>query len=122
MMMRKIYFIFVMLISCVVFAQNSESKYKKVFEFGKHNKDWAMVETVTKTYGFIDADGKEVVMPIYSKIYEFEIQKNSKKYAMVKNVADAYGFIDENGIEVIKAIYFKKEEAIQKLNIFLNGL
>lgn len=118
-MIKKVYFVFALLVSCIAFAQKSDSNYKKVFEFGKHHKDWAMVETVAKTYGFIDAEGKEVVAPIYSKIYNFESQKNNKKYAMVKNVANAYGFIDEDGKEVIQAIYFKKEEAIQKLNAIL---
>lgn len=120
--MKKYFLILCVLISFVGIAQETKSPYKKVYAFGEHHKDWALVKTITNTFGFINRENKEVVPAIYSKIYSFETKENTRKYAMVKNVAGAYGFIDEKGKEVIKAIYFKKEEVIQKLNIFLNGL
>ncbi|WP_130733853.1 WG repeat-containing protein [Flavobacterium sp. J27] len=96
--------------------------YKKVYPYDVYQKDWALVKTITNTYGFIDRNGNELVSPIYSKIYPFKEEKDNRKYALIKNVAGAYGYLNQNGEEVIKAIYFKKEEAKQKLNIILNDL
>ena len=97
-------------------AQNS-AHYKKIYSYDQYQKDWALVKTVAGTYGFIDRSGKEIVPAIYAKIYKFS--ENGKNLAMVKSVAETYGFIDNKGKEVINPIYFKKEEAIQRLNIQL---
>lgn len=114
--MKKTVFILLLFLTFNSFAQKSTSHYKKVYDYDEYHKDWALVKTIAGTYGFINREGNEIVPAIYSKIYKF----NEKKVAMVKNVANAYGFIDENGKEVVKAIYWKKEEAIQKLDIFIN--
>ena len=119
--MKSIGFTLVLFLTINCFAQNSTSHYKKVYQFNAQHQDWALVKTVANTYGFIDTSGKEVVEAIYSKIYDFEIQKDGKKYAMIKNVAGAFGFIDENGKEIVEGIYWKKEEAFQKLNYYINS-
>ncbi len=119
--MKKIGFILVLLLTMNCIAQNSTSHYKKVYPFDIYHKDWALVKTVADTYGFINKNGKEVVPTIYSKIYEFEIQKDGIKYALIRNVAGAFGFIDENGKEIVEGINWKKEEAIQKLNYYINS-
>ena len=106
------------LLTAISVSSQKLPQYKKVYDYGEYQNDWAKVKTNAGTYGFIDRNGKLVVPVIYSKIYQFEI-KGNKRYAMVKNIAKAYGFIDENGSEVVQAIYWKKEEAYQKLNMFV---
>lgn len=120
--MKKSIFILLFFLSINSYSQDANSHYKKVYEFDVYQKDWALVNTVANTFGFINKENKEIVPAIYSKIYSFEKKENNSEYTLVKNVAGAFGFINENGKEVIKAIYWKKEEAIQQLNIFLNGL
>ncbi|WP_298303911.1 WG repeat-containing protein [Flavobacterium sp.] len=120
--MKKSIFILLFFLTFNSFSQVVNSNYKKVYEFDVYRKDWALVKTVANTFGFINKENKEIVPAIYSKIYSFEKKGNNSEYALVKNVAGTYGFINENGKEVIKAIYWKKEEAIQQLNIFLNEL
>ena len=86
----------------------------------KNTKDWALVKTITGTYGFIDTSGKIVVEPIYAKIEKFKI--NSGEYALVKSIAGTYGLIDKDGKEIVKTIYanigefgeFGKEIALVK--------
>ncbi|MCU0389940.1 MAG: hypothetical protein MUE81_02375 [Thermoflexibacter sp.] len=85
--MKKQLIILFLLISSFGSAQKSTSHYKKVYNYDEYKKDWALVKTITNTYGFIDRKGNEVVQAIYSKIFEFEIQKDGKKYAMFKNIA-----------------------------------
>lgn len=120
--MKRLVFILLFFLTFNSYAQEVNSPYKKVYQFDEYHQDWALVKTVANTYGFINREYKEIVPAVYSKIYSFESKKDKRKYAMVKNVAGAYGFIDENGKEVIKAIHWKKEEATQNLNTFLNGL
>jgi hypothetical protein len=117
--MKKQLIILFLLISSFGSAQKSTSHYKKVYNYDEYKKDWALVKTITNTYGFIDRKGNEVVQAIYSKIYEFEIQKDGKKYAMFKNIAGAFGFIDENGKEIIDGVFWRKDDAIQKINSFV---
>jgi hypothetical protein len=119
-MKKSIYLIITILVTLNCFSQKINSHYKKVYAYDDDYQGWALVKTIANTYGYIDKNGKEVVPSIYSKIYPFETKNNTKKYAMIKNVAGAYGFIDENGKEFIQGIYWKKEDAIQQLNILLN--
>jgi len=98
--MRAILIVLFLIASSFSFAQEG---YKKVYEFGDYHKDWALVKTVSGTYGFIDKDKKVVVQPIYVKIEKFG--KHQEGLALVKSIADSYGFIDQNGKEVIPAIY-----------------
>jgi hypothetical protein len=114
--MKEFLIVLFLLISTSGIAQKSTTYYKKVYQYDVYKKDWALVKTVSNTYGFIDTNGYEVVQAIYSKIYKFELKSDNKNYAMIKNVAGAFGFINENGKEIVEAIYWKKEEAIQKLN------
>ncbi len=81
----------------------SQTGYKKVYKYDKHRKDWALVKTITGTYGFIDTSNKIVVQPIYSKIGKFN--QEFGQYALVKSIADTYGLIDNEGKEVIPVIY-----------------
>lgn len=111
--MKKLVFILLLVFTITSFAQKSTTHYAKVYDYDVYHKDWALVKTIAKTYGFINRDGKEVVPALYGKIYKFG--EYVEKLALVKTVADSYGFIDEQGIEVLKAINFTKEEAIQKL-------
>ncbi|TBX69913.1 WG repeat-containing protein [Flavobacterium silvisoli] len=113
--MKKYLLLLLLSVSLNGMAQE-KNHYKKVFNYGEYKTDWALVQNITGTYGFINKEGKEVVPAIYLKIYPFETHKN-KKYALIKNVAGAYGFIDENGQEAVKAIYWKKEEATQQLTM-----
>lgn len=94
----------------IVFSQGA---YKKVYKYGNYKSDWALVKTVSNTYGFMDRDGNLVVQPVYVKIDKFEYKNG--ELAMVKNVSGAYGFIDQNGKEVVAAIYWTKNEAIEQL-------
>lgn len=89
-----------LLISLMAFAQSS---YQKIYAYNQYNKDWALVKTVSGTYGFIDRKGKAVVPAIYAKIQKFG--KYNANLAMVKSISDTYGFIDRNGKVVIPAIY-----------------
>ena len=102
-------------VSSICFAQNG---YKKVYKYGDYNKDWALVKTISGTYGFIDRNGVKVVEPIYTKIEKFN--ENFGKYAMVKTVAGSYGFIDRNGKDVIKPIYWNKHDATEELKKLKN--
>jgi len=111
--MKKLIFILGLMFTFNSYAQKSTDHYAKVFDYNVYHKDWALVKTIAKTYGFIDRNGTEIVPSIYAKIYKFGVY--TEKLAMVKSVADSYGFINEQGIEVIKAIYYTKEEAIQQL-------
>lgn len=120
--MKKSVFMLLFFLAFTSYSQEVNSQYKRVYEFDVYHKDWALVKTVANTFGFINKENKEIVPAIYSKIYPFDKKENKRAYALVKNVAGAFGFIDENGKEVIKTIYWKKEEATQQLNIFLNGL
>lgn len=106
--------LFLLLLTAISVSAQIPSYYKKVYEYNVYHKDWALVKTVTGTYGFIDRSGKEIVPAIYNKIYKFK--EGNGKLAMVKSVANSYGFIDDKGKEVVKAIYFTKDEAIQSLN------
>ncbi|WP_296146528.1 WG repeat-containing protein [uncultured Flavobacterium sp.] len=99
-MKSKVLLFLFLIVSSLSFAQ---SGYKKVYEFGDYHKDWAMVKTISGTYGFIDKNKNIVVQPIYTKIEKFG--KHQEGLAMVKSIADSYGFIDQNGKEVIPAIY-----------------
>lgn len=89
-----------LLITLMAFAQSS---YQKIYAYNQYNKDWALVKTVSGTYGFIDRKGKAVVPAIYAKIQKFG--KYNANLAMVKSISDTYGFIDRNGKVVIPAIY-----------------
>lgn len=115
--MKKTILTLFLLVSILGTAQNA-SHYKKIYAYDEYHKDWALVKTITGNYGFIDRNGKEIVPAVYSKIYQFEAKEN-KKYAMVKSVANAYGFIDENGKEVVNVISWKKDEAYQKLDLYI---
>lgn len=115
--MKKSILFLLLLLAISVSAQN-KSQYKKIYDYNHLHKDWALVKNIAGTYGFIDRNGKEVVPVIYSKIYAFETKKNGR-YALVKNVANSYGFIDEYGREVVKSMYWKKEEAYQKLDLYI---
>lgn len=118
--MRNSILMLMLFLSYNCMSQKSTAHFKKVYDYDAYHKDWAMVKTVADTYGFIDRNGNEIVDAVYSKIYKFEIKSDNKKYAMIKNVAGAYGFINENGKEIVQAIHWKKEEAIQKLDIIIN--
>lgn len=109
-MVERLFTLAFVVFSTFCFAQN---EYKKIYNYDEFNKDWALIKTISNTYGFIDKNGSIVVQPIYSKINKFEF--NNEKYALVKNIAGAYGFIDRNGKEIIPVIYWKKDEAIEKL-------
>lgn len=109
-MKKRLFTVAFALFSSLCIAQNG---YKKVYNYDEFNKDWALVKTISNTYGFIDKNGSIVIQPIYIKINKFEF--SNEKYALVKNIAGAYGFIDRNGKEIIPAIYWKKNEAIEKL-------
>lgn len=99
--MKRLILLFSFLIfSSIAFAQNS---YQKTYAYNQYNKDWALVKTVSGTYGFIDRKGKAVVPAIYAKIDKFG--KYNADLAMVKSISDTYGFIDRNGKVVIPAIY-----------------
>ncbi len=111
--MKKLVFILLLIFTFTSYAQKSTTHYAKVYDYDVYHKDWALVKTIAKTYGFINREGKEIVPAVYAKIYTFG--EYAEKLALVKTVADSYGFIDEQGMEVMKAIYFTKEEAIQKL-------
>ena len=97
-------------VSTICFAQNG---YKKVGKYDEYNKDWALVKTISGTYGFVNRNGETVVEPIYDEIEKFT--ENSGKYALVKSVAGSYGFIDRNGKEVIPIIYWNKHDANEQL-------
>jgi ribosomal protein S24E len=96
----------------------SQIQLKKIYKYDEYNKDWALIKSISDTYGFIDKNGKTVVQPIYDKIEKFG--KYSNEYALVKNISGAFGFIDRNGKEVISAIYWKKQDAIEQLKILKN--
>jgi WG containing repeat len=119
MTIKKILLLLCVLISSFGIAQKTSSQFKKVYNYDEYKKGWALVKSIANTYGFIDRNGNEVVQTVYSKIYKFEEKKDHKNYAMIKNVAGAYGFIDENGKEIVEAIYWKKEEAYQKLDLYI---
>ena len=109
-MKKRLFALVFVVVSSLCFAQNG---YKKVYNYDEFNKDWALVKTISGTYGFIDRKGSIVVQPIYSKITKFEY--STEKYALVKNIVGAYGFIDRNGKEIISARYWNKNDAIEKL-------
>jgi WG containing repeat len=109
--MKKSFFTLAfVVVSTLCFAQNG---YEKVSKYDEYNKDWALVKTISGTYGFINRNGETVVQPIYDKIEKFT--ENSGKYALVKSVAGSYGFIDRNGKEVVPTIYWNKREALEQL-------
>lgn len=109
-MKKRFFTLALIIVSTLCFAQNG---YKKVGKFDVYNKDWALVKTISGTYGFINWKGETVVQPIYDKIEKFT--ENLGKYALVKSVAGSYGFIDRNGKEVIPAIYWNKYDANEQL-------
>jgi DUF438 domain-containing protein len=109
-MKRKILSLVCVFISTLCLAQNG---YKKTGNYDEYNKDWALVKTISGTYGFINRNNETVVEPIYAKIEKFK--QNSGKYALVKSVAGSYGFIDRNGKEVIPTIYWTKHDATEQL-------
>lgn len=111
--MKKL-FLTALLITCssVIFAQNG---YKKVYKYNDYNTNWALVKTISNTYGFIDREGNTVVQPVYAKIEHFDYENGS--LALVQNISGAYGFMDREGNEVIKAMYWTKEEAFQQIKL-----
>jgi DUF438 domain-containing protein len=109
-MKEKIITLFIISISSFCFSQN---EYKKIYKYDEYKKDWALVKTISGTYGFIDRNKKTVVQPIYEKIEKFS--EGIGKYALVKSVSGSYGYINRNGREVIPAIYWTKRDAIQQL-------
>jgi hypothetical protein len=109
-MKKKIFTFFVITISFFCFSQNG---YKKIYKYDEYNKDWALVKTISGTYGFIDRNGKNVVQPIYNKIEKFDYE--SGKYALVKTVSGTYGFIDRNGREVLPPLYWNLHDAKEEL-------
>lgn len=109
-MKKKIFTFFVITISFFCFSQNG---YKKIYKYDEYNKDWALVKTISGTYGFIDRNNKTVVQPIYEKIEKFS--EGLGKYALVKSFSGSYGFINRNGREVVPSIYWTKRDAIQQL-------
>ena len=109
--MKKIIITLVfVLITTISFAQ---SKYKKTGKYDEYNKDWALIKTISGTYGFINRNNETVVQPIYEKIEKFS--ENSGKYALVKSVSGSFGYIDRKGKEVIPTIYWTKHEATEQL-------
>jgi hypothetical protein len=109
-MKKRFFTLAFVLVSALCFAQNG---YKKISTYDEYNKDWALVKTISGTYGFINRNGETVVQPIYDKIEKFT--ENAEKYALVKSVPGTYGFIDRNGKEVIPAIYWNKHDAYEQL-------
>lgn len=103
--MKKI--LLILLLVSVTFYVSAQNGYQKKYPYDEYNKDWALVKTVSGTYGFVDKSGKAVVPPIYSKIEKFG--KYDKDLALVKSISDSYGFIDRQGKIVIPAIYELKE-------------
>ena len=83
------------------------AEYLKIEKFGVHQKDWALVKSVSGLYGFINKQGEEVVKTLYDKIYQFDQYKDN--LALVKSVSGSYGFIDKNGKEVVPPLYDIKE-------------
>ena len=109
-MKKRFFTLAFVVISTLCFAQNG---YKKVSKYDEYNKDWALVKTISGTYGFINRKGETVVQPIYDKIEKFT--ESSGKYALVKSVAGSYGFIDRNGKEIIPTIYWNKHDVNEQL-------
>ena len=101
--------ILITLASCA-FGQTG---YKKVYKYDDYQPNWALVKTISNTYGFIDTKGNVVVEPVYSKIEKFDYQNG--ELAIVRNVSGAYGFINQEGKEMVAAIYWSKREAIEAL-------
>lgn len=79
-----------------------QSGYTKVHKLDKEIPGLARVETVSGTVGFIDAQGKTVIEPIYTKIENLELDSGILK---VKTVAGTYGLIDLYGKEILKPEY-----------------
>jgi len=103
--MKKIFWM--LLLVSVAFYVSAQNGYQKKYPYDDYNKGWALVKTVSGTYGFVDKSGKAVVPPIYSKIEKFG--KYDQDLALVKSISDSYGFIDRQGKVVIPAIYELKE-------------
>lgn len=103
--MKKI--LLILLLVSVAFYVSAQKGYQKKYPYDEFNKDWALVKTVSGTYGFVDRNGKAVIPPIYSKIEKFG--KYDQDLALVKSISDAYGFIDRQGKLVIPATYDLKE-------------
>ena len=99
-MKNKLMILMLILITNLSYSQNG---YKRVYDYDEYRKDWALVKTITGTYGFIDKSGKIVVQPIYDKIEKFKI--NSGEFALVKSISSTYGLINKDGKEVVKTIY-----------------
>lgn len=106
-MRSKILLFLFMAMSFSAFAQK-QNGYKKVYKLNEYNKDWALVKTVSGTYGFVDKNGKVIVQPIYSKIEKFG--EYNKDWALIKSISDAYGFIDKTGKVIVDPIYAKIEK------------
>lgn len=107
------------ILTCILFVFGvlglAQDGYKKVYPYDEYNAGWALVKTISGTYGFINKEGTVVVEPIYKKINPFEY--NDGQLAMVKNISGAYGFINRQGEVVVEVIYWTKEEAIEQLKL-----
>ncbi|WP_321515995.1 hypothetical protein [Marinifilum fragile] len=60
-MKKLLNFILLVLSSITVYSQVD---YRKVYEYGEYQENWAKVKSITGTYGFVDKSGNEIVEPI----------------------------------------------------------
>lgn len=80
-------------------------QHQRTYPLNEYNQGWALVKTISGTYGFVDAENNFVVQPLYKKIEKFGAFRPD--WARVKAVTGTYGFIDRTGREVVPAIYDK---------------
>ena len=94
--MKKALLIVFIIISCLItHAQNWESKYNTVYPF---SENFAPVKLNGK-WGFVDANGKEVISCKYDDVIRF-----SESLAGVKTNGK-WGFINKAGKEVVSCKY-----------------
>ncbi|GEM_PF-781749 len=112
--MKNCIVIFIILLnSLVVYSQGT---YKKVYKYGEYNDNWAMVKTISGTYGFINREGQEVVPSIYAKIYKFG--GCGVDFVLLKTISGMYGLINKEGKEVVPTIYAR----IEKFDTVISGV
>ncbi|OYU81033.1 MAG: hypothetical protein CFE23_05940 [Flavobacterium sp. BFFFF1] len=100
--MRKFLFLCLMA-SVLVHAQHKNVSIDRFEAVLKNTSGWIMVYSDSGLAGYLDANGNEIVPPIYASIGVFgEYQDN---WAKVQSEDGHIGFIDEEGDLIVEAKY-----------------
>ena len=110
--MKKIFSLCLMSIAFYTSAQNYVDTITFITADGENPADWVMVYSDSGLMGYLNADGKEIVPPIYATIEPFG--ESHENWAKVQTENGRSGFINQNGQIVVETKY----DEIDKFGVY----